>query len=143
MFCVISFLFVSLQVKNLKLMNMKKILLLAFLFVSVITNAQNIKNDGELYEVYCAFHGQLQINGKFKPKRFLWGEEKDEIKLTDEKGEKLKFNNLVEVANYLAKRGWKVRDCETFSDNIFIIFAKSIRKDSEAKEGLYFDTDFD
>jgi hypothetical protein len=50
---------------------------------------------------------------------------------------------LVEVANYLAKRGWKMRDCESFMDNIFIIFAKSIRKDSEAKEGLYFDTDFE
>ena len=121
---------------------MKKILLLAFLFVSIFASAQNIKNDGEPYEVYCAFHGEQQVSGKFKPKRFLWGDEKDEIKLTDEKGEKLEFNNLVDVANYLAKRGWKIRACEPFMTHIFIVFAKTIRNDSEAKEGLYFDTDF-
>ena len=62
---------------------MKKIFLLVFLFISVLASAQNIKNDGEPYEVYCAFHGELQISGKFKPKKFLWGEEKDEIKLTE------------------------------------------------------------
>ena len=36
---------------------MKKILLLALLFVSTFASAQNIKNDGEPYEVYCAFYG--------------------------------------------------------------------------------------
>lgn len=122
---------------------MRKMLFIVFLFVSMFANAQNIKNDGEPYEVYCAFHGELQLNGKFKPKSFLWGEENHEIKLTDENGKKLKFNNLIEVANYLAKRGWKVRDCETFRSSIFIVFAKTIKKDIEAKEGLYFDTDFD
>ena len=121
---------------------MKKILLLALLFVSAFANAQNIKNDGEPYEVYCAFHGELLLSGRFKPKSFIWGDEKDDIKLTDENGKKLEFNNLVDVANYFAKRGWKVRDCEKFSASIFIVFAKTIRNDSEAKEGLYFDADF-
>jgi len=54
---------------------MKKILLLALLFVSIFANAQNIKNDGEPYEVYCAFHGELLLSGRFKPKSFVWGEE--------------------------------------------------------------------
>lgn len=125
--------------KQLKIWSM---MMLMMITMPMNTSAQNIKNDGEPYEVYCAFHGQLQLSGKIKPKKFLWGEEKDEIILTDEKGEKLGFKNLVDIANYLAKRGWKVRDCETFSDNIFIVFAKTIRNDSEAKEGLYFDTDF-
>ena len=49
---------------------------------------------------------------------------------------------MVDIANYLAKRGWKLRDSETFSTHIFIVFAKTIKNDSEAKEGLYFDTDF-
>ena len=79
---------------------MKKLLLLAFLFVSVFANAQNIKNDDEPYEVYCAFHGQLQISGKFMPKgtgvilsqseipdadsRFLEGEHKNRNNIRDE-----------------------------------------------------------
>ena len=121
---------------------MKKILFIAILFVSAIANAQNIKNDGEPYEVYCAIHGEILLSGRFKPKGFLWGEEKDDIKLTDEKGNKLEFNNLVDVANYLAKRGWKVLDCEKFSASIFVVFTKTIKNDSEAKEGLYFDKDF-
>ena len=116
--------------------------MLIVLMMPISTSAQNIKNDGEPYEVYCAFHGELQVSGKFKPKRFIWGDEKDEIKLTDKNGKQLIFNNLVDVANYLAKRGWKVRDSETFSSSIFIVFVKTIRNDSEAKEGLYFNTDF-
>ena len=67
---------------------MKKIIFVAFLFVSVIASAQNIKNDGEPYEVYCALQGESQLFGKFKLKRFIWGEEKDEINLTDEKGKR-------------------------------------------------------
>jgi hypothetical protein len=121
---------------------MKNILLLVLFFVSTFASAQNIKNDGEPYEVYCAFYGEAMLSGRFKPKSFLWGEVKDEVKLTDEKGKKLEFNNLVEVANYLAKRGWKMCDCERFSASIFMVFTKTIRNDSEAKEGLYFDTDF-
>lgn len=121
---------------------MKKILLIALLFVSAFANGQNIKNDGEPYEVYCAFHGEWLLNGRFKPKSFVWGEEKNEVKLTDEKGKKLEFKNLADVANYLAKRGWKMRDCESFSTSIFMVFVKTIRNDSEAKEGLYFDTEF-
>ena len=116
--------------------------MIALLFVSVFANGQNIKNDGEPYEVYCAFHGELLLNGRFKPKSFVWGEEKYEVKLTDEKGKKLEFKNLADVANYLAKRGWKMRDCERFSTSIFMVFVKTIRNDSEAKEGLYFDTEF-
>jgi hypothetical protein len=118
------------------------LLLLIALTMSISSSAQTIKNDGEPYEVYCAFHGELQVSGRFKPKRFIWGNEKAEIKLTDENGKRLEFNNLVDIANYLAKRGWKVRDTETFSANIFIVFAKTIRNDSEAKEGLFFNTDF-
>lgn len=121
---------------------MKKVLLLALLFVSVLANAQNLKNDGKPYETYCAFHGELQIGGGFKPKSFLWGEEKDEVKLTDEKGKKLKFNNLIEISNYFAKRGWKMFDCETYTTNVLCIFVKTVKNDSEAKEGLYFNTDF-
>jgi hypothetical protein len=128
--------------KSMKQLKIWSIMMLMALMMPMSTSAQNIKNDSEPYEVYCAFHGELQVSGKFKPKRFLWGEEKDEIKLTDKNGKKLEFNNMVDIANYLAKRGWKVRDCETFSSHIFIVFAKTIRNDSEAKEGLYFTTDF-
>ena len=82
---------------------MKKILLLALLFVSTFASAQNIKNDGEPYEVYCAFYGEAMLSGRFKPKSFLWGEVKDEVKLTDEKGKKLEFNNFFILIQILSR----------------------------------------
>ena len=105
-------------------------------------NAQNIKNDGEPYDYYCVYYGQAQASGKIKPTKLIWGERKDEVKLTNSAGDVIEFNNMVDVSNYFSKRGWKVFDVETFHSSWAIIFVKSVRNDNEAKEGLYFNKDF-
>ncbi len=118
------------------------ICLLSIMVIAMACDAQNIKNDGEPYEVYCACYGDLLLNGKVKPKKIIWGDLNDEVSLMTEDGKKIRFNNMVDVANYLSKRGWKVHNTETLSAHVFVVFSKTIKSDGEAKEGLYFDTDF-
>ena len=121
---------------------MKKMLLALLSFFCLALSAQNIKDNGEPYEVYCACTGDWIISGAVKPKHIIWGDQKEVVHLTTKEGKKIKFNNMVDVANYLSKRGWKVRDSETLSTHIFVVYVKTVRSDDEAKEGLYFDTDF-
>ena len=122
---------------------MKKLLImLLFAFVTIGANAQNIKFDNEPYDYYCVYYGQEHVSGTIKPKKLIWGDRKDEVKLTNSAGEVIEFNNMVDVSNYFSKRGWKVLDIKTFHSYWAIIFVKSIRNDYEAKEGLYFNKDF-
>jgi hypothetical protein len=94
------------------------------------------------YDVYCVYYGQLQMSGKVKPKKLIWGDSKSEVKLTNEKGKGLDFNNMIDVTNYLSKRGWAYVESEVFRDAVYVVYKKSVTKDEEAKEGLYFDSDF-
>jgi len=88
------------------------------------------------------FYGMMQINGKVKPQKLIWGENKEEVKLTTPDGNAIEFNNMIDVANYLSKRGWKYVDCEVYHSTWCAFFVKRVKSDEEAKEGLSFDTDF-
>jgi len=122
---------------------MKKIFFyLMFLTISLSAHAQNTNDVKKTYDYYCVYYGQLQISGRVKPQKLIWGELKKEVKLTNPKGEEIEFNNMIDVANYLAKRGWRFIDNETYHDRFYVIFAKTVSSDEEAKEGLYFDIDF-
>ena len=120
----------------------KLILSLVFLLLSLSVNGQEKNSDSETFDYYCAYYGQLQMSGKVKPKKLIWGDNKDEVKLTDKDGKEIEFRNMVDVANYLSKRGWKFVESETFHDACFVIFVKKITSDENPKEGLYFNTDF-
>ena len=123
-------------------MIMRKLLFLFFLLVNININAQNFKNDGKPYEVYCQIYGQLQASGKILYKRILWPEFDSRTKLTDEKGNKLEFNNVLEAMNYLSKRGWTYVGNNTYHDMIFYTLKKIVLNDQEAREGLHFKEDF-
>lgn len=121
---------------------MKRLLFFLFLMVCLSVKGQDKTTNVKPYDVYCVYYGQLQMSGKVKPKKLIWGDSKSEVKLTNEKGKGLDFNNMIDVTNYLSKRGWTYVESEVFHDAVYIVYKKSVTKDEEAKEGLYFDSDF-
>ena len=128
-------------------MNMKKLIILFVIcFLSLGVFAQNYKNDGKPYAFYCQIVGWQNLNGQLRIK-MLWDNQKEENNLRDEKGEKIEFATMVDAMNYMSKRGWDYVECVTYADFgkqnvVHYIFRKYVTKDSEAKEGLYFENDF-
>jgi len=125
---------------------MKKILLLALFAVFYLgVNAQNYKNDGKPYAFYCQLVGQKNLAGQLRLK-ILWNNMKEENNLRDENGKKIEFFTMVDAMNYMSKRGWDYVECVTYKDGatnvVHYIFRKYVTTDEEAKEGLYFETDF-
>ena len=121
---------------------MKKILFAFLLSLLCVTaSAQNYKNDGKPYAVYCQLLGYETFSGKTKVK-ILWNNMKEETTLCDEKGEKIDLQNLIDAMNYMSKRGWEFVQCERYNDEYHYILKKQVTSDQEAKEGLYFLTDF-
>lgn len=125
---------------------MKKVLLFAlFAVFSLVVNAQNYKNDGKPYAFYCQLVGFKNLAAQLRLK-VLWNNMKDENNLRDENGEKIEFNTMVDAMNYMSKRGWDYVECVTYREGtnnvVHYIFRKFVTNDEEAKEGLYFESDF-
>ncbi len=120
---------------------MKKFLLLLVLtLVSVNLSAQNIKNDGKPYAFYCMMQGVNAIGGNMRVV-VVWNN--NEVKgflSKDEKGEKVSFKSLVDLLNFMSKRGWEyVSQIETDGKMLNFLFRKYVTNDEEAKEGLVFE----
>jgi hypothetical protein len=125
---------------------MKKVLLFAlFAVFSLVVNAQNYKNDGKPYAFYCQLVGFKNLAAQLRLK-VLWNNMKDENNLRDENGKKIEFNTMVDAMNYMSKRGWDYVECVTYKEGtnnvVHYIFRKYVTNDEEAKEGLYFESDF-
>lgn len=125
---------------------MKKILLLAlFAVFSLGVNAQNYKNDGKPYAFYCQLVGFKNLAAQLRLK-VLWNNMQDENNLRDENGKKIEFFSMVDAMNYMSKRGWDYVECVTYKEGtsnvVHYIFRKFVTNDEEAKEGLYFESDF-
>ena len=124
---------------------MKKVVLsLIFLMLAIGVNAQNAKKDGEPYSFYCQYVGELQSSGRTKPIKFIWPNLKESTKLTDEKGNVIEFYRMIDVVNYMAKRGWTLDSFQYYySSIVYYIFKKTVTNDEEAKESLHFKSDFE
>lgn len=121
---------------------MKKLLLfIAFVFAVMCIQAQDTVRN-EPYYFYCQFKGVMQASGRIKPNKMLWNGNKDEQKLYDASGEEMQFNNIVEVINYMAKKGWELDNTIVYTSWFYYIFKKKVTNDKEAKEGLFFESDF-
>ena len=70
----------------------------------------------------------------------IWGDLSGQLKLVDDKGEGIKFNSMVDAANYMVERGWKFQQAYSslYSGNSIIhwIFFKDAENMEEAKEGI-------
>ena len=99
--------------------------------LAMSVSAQNFKNDGKEYEVYCmvkhyTYGNKVYVNV---------GEKRYHIAGYDSK-----HGELTEVLNLLAKRGWVMVCCygteqSTGSKQCYVM-KKVIKDDKEAEEGL-------
>ena len=89
---------------------MKKLLLMiAIAMASLSVNAQSVSNPGEKYPVYCAVKGyNFWGVGKVKVMLDFGAKVKNFETLIGDDGKQIKFNTMMEVINYMAKRGWEL-----------------------------------
>jgi len=128
---------------------MKKIFLLGILLLSISNVcAQNVLSPGEKYPVYCTIMGYNFLGiGKVKVKLDLGATSKSrdfESLYDSNTGKKIKFNSMIEVLNYMSKRGWVLDQVTSYQETggfskdvvIHYIMKKMVSSDEEIREGL-------
>lgn len=121
---------------------MRKILFAILLLQTIGCFSQNIKNEKNPYPVYC----ELIENGYIY---IMFGSNSMLQSLYSEDGKKIDFASRVDAMNYLGKRGWKIVESYVSPQNVYsnklttkFIFMKMVTSEKEAKEGLYFESDY-
>lgn len=70
----------------------------------------------------------------------MWGDLSSKLKFVDENGEEIKFNSMVDAANYMIQRGWIFQQAYSSAYGgkpiIHWIFFKDADNIEEAKEGI-------
>ena len=131
---------------------MKKLfILLIGLFLSVAVYAQD-KADiqkAEPYKVYCEIIGQshalsnkVDVELDFGQASKFWTGDRS---LYDENGKKIKFNSMLDAANYMGRRGWDLEIAypvvgfsagSSDSPIYHWVMSKMVTDDSQITEGL-------
>ena len=123
---------------------MKKVFIIIMMaLMSLGAQAQSVNQPGEKYPVYCSVKGynfwgvgqvQVQLDLGYKTSNF-------ETPL-DDNGQPLKFNTMMEVINYMAKRGWELDKVCFFTEGMSktnvanYIMKKYVTDDSEIRAGI-------
>jgi len=123
---------------------MKRMFILMALLVAVCcAQAQSVNQPGEKYPVYCSVKGyNFWGVGKVKVQLDLGYKSNSFESLLDENGKKIKFNTMMEVINYMAKRGWELDQVCFFTEGMTktnvanYVLKKYITDDSQIREGL-------
>lgn len=123
---------------------MKRMFILMVLVVAVCcAQAQSVNQPGEKYPVYCSVKGyNFWGVGKVKVQLDLGYKTSNFETLLDENGKQIKFNTMMEVINYMAKRGWELDQVCFFTEGISktnvanYILKKYITDDQQVREGL-------
>lgn len=70
----------------------------------------------------------------------MWGDLSSKLKFVDENGDEIKFNSMVDAANYMVRRGWNFQQAysSAYGGNHIIhwIFFKDAENIEKAKEGI-------
>lgn len=70
----------------------------------------------------------------------MWGDLSGKLKFVDEDGKEIKFNSMVDAANYMVQRGWTFQQAYSsmYGGNPIIhwIFFKDAENMEKAKEGI-------
>lgn len=125
---------------------MKEKLLRLLLVMSLI---MNIENAYAQHRYYCEVKGiekelssGLKIIFDFGTKASynIWGDLSSKLKFVDENGEEIKFNSMVDAANYMVERGWNFQQAYSsiYGRNPIIhwIFYKDAENMQKAREGI-------
>ena len=118
----------------------KLILLFLFMLTSFTLSAQNYKNDGKPYYFYCQMTAFMNLAGKLRL-TLQWDNQLYDENLRDENGKKIEFASVVDMLNYMSKRGWELNQTYTIQNVVRFLFRKLVTTDEEAKEGLHFKSD--
>lgn len=112
---------------------MKKLLCILFMMMPLVSMAQNYKEDGGKYEVYCEVRENLhshsveiKINGKYRH-------------IVDKEDKRVKMIDSTEAINLLSKRGWRLITSHSSGINIidkYYIMKKEVSNDDEIETGL-------
>ena len=110
---------------------MKKLLVILFMFMPLVSVAQNFNEDGGKYEVYCRVIDlgsgrNILINDKH-------------YKIVDKDGKLVGTKEVMEILNLLAKRGWKLVSSFSYEANgnvKYFIMKKEVSDDKEIELGL-------
>ena len=112
---------------------MKKILLIALLFVPMICLSQPRK----VYRELVGYEGTSPLKVKFID---LAGDGKINMKdLVDKDGNQIKIEYISDAMNYLSKYGWKLENQSTWFDGgvkFYWVISKEVNNDTEIKEGI-------
>ena len=105
---------------------MKRILLLLFLCVSLTANAQsNETHDFYIAVYYTGSQCVVMTSGI------------DKATVSGEDGKPVKFQNTIEMLNYLSEKGWKYVDKMTFSGGASgFLLSKETKDDNIALKDL-------
>lgn len=123
---------------------MKKVfIMMAFMMAVCCAQAQSVNQPGEKYPVYCSVKGyNFWGVGKVKVQLDLGYKTSNFETLLDDNGKQIKFNTMMEVINYMAKRGWELDQVCFFTEGMTktnvanYILKKYITDDEQIREGL-------
>lgn len=123
--------------------------LLVFCFALISSNAYS------QHRYYCEVKGiekelssGLKIIFDFGTKASynIWGDLSSKLKFVDDKGEEIKFNSMVDAANYMVERGWIFAQAysSVYGGNPVIhwIFYKDAENMEKAREGIMTKTEY-
>ena len=123
---------------------MKKVFIIMMMaLMSLGAQAQSVNQPGEKYPVYCSVKGyNFWGVGKVKVQLDLGYKTSNFETLLDENGKQIKFNTMMEVINYMAKRGWELDQVCFFTEGMSktnvanYILKKYIKDESEIRAGI-------
>ena len=125
---------------------MRKILfVLVMALMSLGAQAQNVTKPGEPYSVFCDLAGYNTWGyGKVKVRLDMGRKQpnKEDYEYIYDGEQKRKFNTMMEVLDYMAKRGWTVHSTYVITESVgkqnvlHFLLEKKVTDDSQIDEGL-------
>lgn len=125
--------------------------LIAYLLTFCITFsfAQSRNGEDKTRRYYCEVKGiekelssglKIIIDFGDKASYNIWGDLSSKLKFVDESGENIKFNSMIDAANYMVERGWLFQQAysSVYGDKSIIhwIFYKDASSFEEARKGI-------
>lgn len=119
-----------------------KWILTAFLLLCVESNFAQRRYFCEVKGIEKELASGLKIIFDFgtKPSYTIWGDLSSKLKFVDDQGEEIKFNSMVDAANYMIERGWIFQQAYSSiyggKPIIHWIFYKDADSIEQAREGI-------
>lgn len=122
---------------------MKRFILIACLaLLASVSYAQTHRYYCEVKGIEKELSSGLKIIFDFgdKASYTIWGDLSSKLKFVDEDGKEIKFNSMVDAANYMVERGWHFQQAysSVYSGKLIIhwIFYKDAESMEKAAEGI-------